>query len=177
MMFKDIPEGQYSAEITSFQTKALTSKDGFGDAIYLAEVGLAIDVAGETVAGFWQGFWLTKAGLPNQKTIKSLLACGFKGQGPNDLNNPKSMTLSATVLVTVEPFTNSAGKTYNQISWINDVNEGRGNTSAQAQMSYDKKIFAQAFANAKEASGERSSAKPVNHAPKSDLDYSEEIPF
>lgn len=160
MKFNDLHPGSYAAQIKDFGTKVVTPE--MGDKVFKAVVALSVQAGAESVTAYWEGFWFTREGQPNQRTIKTLLACGFNGRNPNALNLAEALDTSKTVYVTVNVVERN-GKTYNQIEWINDAPGGGGGIQKE-DIPFDEDLFNDAFLKAQDSMQKKPASTKV--APK-----------
>ncbi len=160
MKFNEIEPGEYKAKIKDYGTKAIVT--GQGDKVYKAVVAMDINVGTQWVTGYWEGFWFTTKQEPNQRTIKTLLECGFKGRNPNALNLADALDMTKELYVTViEKENTNSGKIYREIDWINSSPGGAGGISKES-MVVDEDVFNDAFLKAQDSMANK--IKPAEKA-------------
>lgn len=171
MRFADLSNGVYSCKIADHGIKMV---DINGDSVPKVVIAVDIEVDKELVRGYFEGFLTKKDGDPNQKTVKTLLDCGFESENIDDINNQGALNmeleLEATVIID--------DKGYRRIEWLGQPGGGMlKKADAKSYNSAMKSAFKEARSG-RPKSPERKVLK--NHAPKStmrDADDSEKIPF
>lgn len=113
MTFKELPAGQYEAKIIDWGLYEVAALGGKIKAV----IQFSIKHEDEWVSGRWEGFFENKDGEPNKNTIKTLIACGFRGDDYSDLIGADGLDTSKELSITIE----KDGE-YNRIRWVNDKN-------------------------------------------------------
>lgn len=167
MKFSELKPSRYLAHITNWGIESVEKLGGLPKAVITFEIQATPT---ETVNARWEGFFETKDGKPNLNTAKTLVACGFGSDDPQDLNLGDSLDNQTEYEVTVE----KDGE-YNKIKWVNKPGGGAGikkSTTAKRVGSGVKK----ALQDARKEFGVTPTKKVIkNYAPGAVQD--DDIPF
>lgn len=98
---------------------------------------------------YFDGLLTKKDGTPNQKTVDTLLTCGFSGKATTELASASALNTQKPLNLTVVVEKTADGKEYSKVEWVNDPEKsGFEKADVKVVKGYDLRKVDALFANA-----------------------------